>query len=1015
MIPIRLTIQGIYSYQKETTIDFNALTQAGIFGIFGAVGSGKSSILEAISYSLYGNIERLNSRENMAYNMMNLKSSKGFIEFEFSHKNKNYLFKYTSSRNKNNFENVTGQRAAYIQNSSGNWEALESVDATAILGLSYNHFKQIIIIPQGKFSEFVHLTPGGRNDLLKELFPLQQYDLSAKTNQVVSATKSNKDQIEGNLIAYEDKTNEAKSALVNQLKTLNSELSELTTNYNQVKAEFTRYQHLAEKAKDLQAAQIQLNQLELEQSEINALKEKLVKVQSAEKLAPFYTNATQAESKVKTAANRVETLKIQCNQLANAIEAKQLEIEKIEEKWGDAQQQKQWTDDFNKALELIQHKAFIASKHTELEALTQQFNSEEQQVKEAKTNLDRTNQQVDELQRKIILSQDLNALKNWLHALQLAQQNAQQIASAKEELTQKINRLKQTKESYLLACAKQYESAKNWIKLPVKQALEQLQESIDAENKELQKIEHEKNAMQHLEVLTHYAETLNHGDDCPLCGSIEHPKLFSSSENKSKLEALQTAYGSTREKINLLTTTKIQLESLVSQFSDFKTQGKQLAEQENSIATRLSELTTEKQTFKLQFNAEELQLEEQKQAELQTEIASLQAQIRTLTIQINNSNSQKIANEIAQLNQALSGKKEIIELYSKQLTTKILDYSELELNSQINELTAAKDSYKKISSALQNENEDFTNKTAQYNALKQQLQELETDWENHKKLWEDKFQASLFSTIQEFLEFNNLSESSEEIQHKIESFKIAFSRVQNTVTELVALLKEKEFSQEKYEQLQQLEAEQSELISLKNKTLATLNHQLNELTQQLEQKQLLENELQKVEARLANLSVLSSLFKGGKFMQFVSTIYLNQLCAIANVRFKKLTQNKLELLLDEKNNFIVRDYLNNGKTRLLKTLSGGQTFQAALCLALALSEQIQAQHQLKEQFFFMDEGFGSLDKDSLSIVFDSLKQLRNENRVVGVISHVDDLQQEIDYHLKVVNEPDNGSTIYANV
>jgi exonuclease SbcC len=107
----------------------------------------------------------------------------------------------------------------------------------------------------------------------------------------------------------------------------------------------------------------------------------------------------------------------------------------------------------------------------------------------------------------------------------------------------------------------------------------------------------------------------------------------------------------------------------------------------------------------------------------------------------------------------------------------------------------------------------------------------------------------------------------------------------------------------------------------------------------------------------------------------------------------------------------VRDFLNNGQSRSIKTLSGGQTFQAALSLALALADNIQHLTRSNQNFFFLDEGFGSLDKDSLSVVFETLKNLKKENRIVGVISHVEDLQQEIQVNLKVVNDMELGSYI----
>jgi exonuclease SbcC len=109
----------------------------------------------------------------------------------------------------------------------------------------------------------------------------------------------------------------------------------------------------------------------------------------------------------------------------------------------------------------------------------------------------------------------------------------------------------------------------------------------------------------------------------------------------------------------------------------------------------------------------------------------------------------------------------------------------------------------------------------------------------------------------------------------------------------------------------------------------------------------------------------------------------------------------------------VRDFLNGGKVRNVKTLSGGQTFQAALSLSLALADSIQKITESNQNFFFLDEGFGSLDKESLSIVFETLKSLRKENRIVGVISHVEEMQQEIDNYLRIVMDDERGSIIFT--
>jgi len=86
-------------------------------------------------------------------------------------------------------------------------------------------------------------------------------------------------------------------------------------------------------------------------------------------------------------------------------------------------------------------------------------------------------------------------------------------------------------------------------------------------------------------------------------------------------------------------------------------------------------------------------------------------------------------------------------------------------------------------------------------------------------------------------------------------------------------------------------------------------------------------------------------------------------------------------------------------------------FQASLSLALALADSVQNQIKADQKFFFLDEGFGSLDNEALHIVFEALKSLKKENRIVGVISHVESLKQEIDLHLQVNNDNERGSLI----
>jgi len=202
MIPIRLTLQGIYSYQERQIIDFTRLTEANIFGIFGTVGSGKSTILEAITFALYGNTDRLNQKgDDRNYNMMNLKSNELFIEFDFKtgRSDSEYRATVKGRRNSRNFSDVkTLDRAAYKW-ANDEWLPMETEQLETVIGLSYENFKRTVIIPQGRFQEFLQLGNTDRTRMMKELFNLEKYELYYKVVSLESKTNQQLQNLEGQL------------------------------------------------------------------------------------------------------------------------------------------------------------------------------------------------------------------------------------------------------------------------------------------------------------------------------------------------------------------------------------------------------------------------------------------------------------------------------------------------------------------------------------------------------------------------------------------------------------------------------------------------------------------------------------------------------------------------------------------------------------------------------------------------------------------------------------------------
>lgn len=208
MIPITLKIKGFYSYMEEQVIDFKRLTEAGLFGIFGEVGSGKSAVLEAIALSLYAKSERLNiSGDDRYYNMLNLNINEAIIEFKFSTGVQKHVFQsiLRLARNKKNFNEVGLRSHNFYRLVNG--AAPEPVLHEKVLeavGISYENFKRTIIIPQGQFKEFLELSSTERTRMLKELFGLQRFELSPKLALIDGENKAALQRTEGELNAHQN-------------------------------------------------------------------------------------------------------------------------------------------------------------------------------------------------------------------------------------------------------------------------------------------------------------------------------------------------------------------------------------------------------------------------------------------------------------------------------------------------------------------------------------------------------------------------------------------------------------------------------------------------------------------------------------------------------------------------------------------------------------------------------------------------------------------------------------------
>jgi len=246
---------------------------------------------------------------------------------------------------------------------------------------------------------------------------------------------------------------------------------------------------------------------------------------------------------------------------------------------------------------------------------------------------------------------------------------------------------------------------------------------------------------------------------------------------------------------------------------------------------------------------------------------------------------------------------------------------------------------------------------------------------------------------------------------QIQQFRIQFETLKNGIQELEIKLKDFSYDQEVFEAAEKQFKDIELQLKEANDSVVKVTSEIERLEKEYKKKETLLKNLSELQKRSDNLKIMTNLFKGAGFVQYVSSIYLRQLCDHANVRFHRMTRNQLSLQLNDNNDFEIIDYLNEGKSRSVKTLSGGQAFQVSLSLALALAESVQATTKADKNFFFIDEGFGTQDLESVNIVFETLMGLQKENRIVGIISHVEELKEKIPVSLSIVKDEERGSLI----
>ncbi len=1019
MTPKTLTIQGLYSYQERQTIDFSRLTSAHLFGIFGAVGSGKSSILEAITFAIYGETDRLNARDGRNYNMMNLKSSELLIEFDFEtgKEQTRYRAVVKGRRNSKKFDDVKALDRSAYRFHSGEWIPIEVGSLPEIIGLSYENFKRTIIIPQGQFQEFLQLGNKDRTQMMKELFGLEKFELYYKVVSLESKNNAQKQHLEGQLQQLGTVDSEQVTVFQQKLADLKKEIGTLNHKIIETQKQEAELKQLAEQFTRKAETTRKLDQLHSQLPDIEQLEKKIADFEYCLiHFKPILDSVNSSVQKITVLEKNIAEENQQLKRAEEQIKEAEHLFEKVKTEYDNKEKLHQKAEELEKLIRLSELRRAIEQAKARLkkgEEVIQKTYASIEQLKQEKEKLETALKTEKEKQPDMLT---LSNARSW-HEVQTNWVQQLSTISAEEEKAKVEIELSQKNiyELFEQDSFSDFSGAKNFV-----EGTQFLKEKIGRLKTQLTDIDTQ---IQHFKVqlkLEEFAVKLEDGDPCPVCGSVHHPNILRAADVTKKLKAAESEKQKLEKDVrvceqlilrlselnNLLVLNEKQMTDIQAKQKD--TEAKKAAHQQNFQwekyqtreavleAFRLAELlkntieSLEKQREVANKKYEqEIQNKEKFQREIEkinAEIITCKAETGTLTAQISQvditSYSERTKPEIE------TEKKALLQQYS-------------ELEKQFNQLSLQLQGLHKTKDVL---NGSLAANQTQLNQEKTISAKLNQELE--KELVSSDFKA--VETVRQIIGWN-LDIRTE--KQKTTTFRQEISVAIKQLEQLTAEIGERKYNSESHRELLERLEKDRLLLGQQNRDLGVTEKSLADLQKSLETLIKLRKELEQLELRAENIRTLKKLFTASGFVNYISSVYLQNLCNAANDRFFQLTRQKLSLEITEDNNFQVRDYLNGGKVRSVKTLSGGQTFQAALCLALALADNIQKISESNQNFFFLDEGFGSLDKDSLAVVFETLKSLRKENRIVGIISHVEEMQQEIDTHLKIVNYEETGSRI----
>ncbi|AUJ61863.1 exonuclease subunit SbcC [Bacillus velezensis] len=1107
MKPILLTIKGLHSFREEQTIDFAGLSGAGVFGIFGPTGSGKSSILDAMTLALYGKVERA---ANNTHGILNHAEDQLAVSFTFALQSGHRVsYKVERVFKRTDETKVKTALCRLIEIKDEQTVLADKANEVnkkveELLGLTIDDFTRAVVLPQGKFAEFLSLKGAERRHMLQRLFNLEQYGdrLVKKLRRRAQEAAAKKNEMLAEQSGLGDAGEDALKQAEQQFHEANERLEAAEKKRVRAKERFENHQEIWNLQTERDEYERREKKLEERRPYITDLTERLKEAETALALEPYADRCTEAVRRKQRAEQEHELAKRKSEAETVSFTRQNEAYEAWRAHKAEQEPKLVKEEELYQRLSAIEQKLLEAKKEAEKtnaehSKKEEEYEAASKQLTAVKDRLTRGQNRQNELKEELKAVQvTADERKKCQTAAQLAagfQQTQEQITKERANLTTQLKNVEKlngesesltakakTEEEDITRAYQTLQTVYHMV-CETERSLKAAAERAEKTQADLRRRSEEARTAALTKELS---EKLIEGKPCPVCGSTQHDRPRSAHETFSpdtavqehlqQVEALLSEAAALSQEV---LTAKVALEEqsgrfteecpflqsarvpeleaassisgrpLDEAFSAVRLEWKQMKQDMLSVKEKVTRLiSAHQQTVKqAEQLAERTRYEEKEADRLRHSLEELESLSESRLNQYNEVCGDIPPNRIDAWQASIDEKDRQAEECEKRIETSIaflkeheeekerlqemkhrLERERLELHYASERLQQVIDGYEQelgtaaeetsISAKLEAVRQELqllkSKEQSLFDALKQAQQSLndakgresgslmslrdaEASLEKAQNDWRVRSKETGFTEPDQVKKSLLPQGRAEEMKKEIDEFLDTSKQLSANISRVTDKLAERRISEEEWTAsvslLKQAEAESGAAMEEKGaqaKAYAVMQKQHKRFKE-------IEAELKSWQTQIDRLDKLQSVCKGNTFVEFLAEEQLESVARDASARLGALTRQRYAILVDSEGGFVMRDDANGGVKRPVSSLSGGETFLTSLSLALALSAQIQLRGQYPLQFFFLDEGFGTLDQGLLDTVVTALEKLQSDNLSVGVISHVQELRARL--------------------